>query len=312
MILQKDRYAGNKTYTREEAEWLLANPVRPQNNSAPDVMSRFATYDTTQYEKHVDANYSQGQGHQGQGDPGCNNNSGFDQYVKPESKYPQEISTPVTPQFESYVNTATQTRERAAAEPTQTFAPFGPKSNFKPTIYTHNFQKVDEDEMAQAANLEKIAEVQIVDEQSRPKSAETEHELHDQMVRLNTRGKIAVASFFAILALVIVLVIINAVSIGSSGAALQSLRSENAALNSNLNTTIADRNAAQSNITDELNNYFNTPGNSVTINGQEYVRINNSNTNNLPNLNSWQRPSNPDSRTNWFDRLSAWLSGLFR
>jgi len=172
------------------------------------------------------------------------------------------------------------------------------------------------------AFLEPIAEFHVEEEQAvdvgvTQSVSTVESTTEHATVRLNARGYIAIAAFFATIVLVTVLIIINASSIGASGAQIGDLRASNQELRNTANAAQSDRNTAYNRVTGQIRDSVGTQtgnGYNVYVNtdsGSGYFTqlppaIQVPPTNNLP------RPSNPDQSTNWFDRLSRWLSNLFR
>ena len=223
----------------------------------------------------------------------------FPSYEGVEPLIPNPVAHTPTPQTTLY--------ESPTLSPAQPFQPY-----HKPNERLSMPQK-------EQAFLEPIAEFEVHEEvkaevgvaQSvRTVESATEH----ATVRLNARGYIAIAAFLATIVLVTVLIIINASSIGSSGAQIGQLRASNQELRTTANTAQSDRNAMYDRITGQITNSRTYVGNGqyrvTTDSGGGYFTE--METIRVPNSNNLQRPSNPDRSTNWFDRLSRWLSNLFR
>ena len=260
MVITNDR----TIVSREEAEKLL---YQTAETSSP---SGFANLETAQK-----FNYSP------------LDTTSFDDLVSQYQSAPavQEYSAPAqpssSPALEGYITNSQQLQQRPEFDKT-----------FRPQLFDETLQKVD---FSPAVEMEKIAEVEIVP----AKVAEYNHEEStDQVVRLNARGIIAVASFFAILTLITVLVIINAVNLGNSGARIDGLRASNAEMRQELSVLNNERQQFLNSLTEDQ----------LREMGLQQLPVINIQT---PS-NTWQHPQNPDQSTNWFDSLSRFLSGLFR
>ena len=181
---------------------------------------------------------------------------------------------------------------------------------FRPTIYDENLRPIDTTQVHQIAEYD-VGEVGYsVREEAGALDMQGQEETTTEEVtslRLNTRGMIAVGAFFAVLVLVTVLIIINAVSLGSSGARIQALQTENTALTQELNNNIDARNILANDRIDELQRQLDTYG---SYNGQVFSDL--PPATQLPPIPTLRPLPNPDHSTNWFNNVSQWLSGLFR
>jgi len=267
MVITNDR----TIVSREEAERLLYQTTE----SAP---AGFANLETAQRFNYTPADAPN-----------------FDAFEALASQ-PKYMSAPAMQTFESPLPTSSPALESYVTNTQQlTQRPEFQNGTFRPQLFdTQTLEKV---EYSPAVELEKIAEVEIHDT-AQIHEMPTRSREQDQVIKLNRRGIIAVASFFAVLALVTVLVIINAINLGQSGARLDSLRASNTEMRQDMSGVNAERQAYLANLTPE----------ELASRGLTQLPITN-----LPSQsNTWQQPSNPDHSTNWFNNLSRFLSGLFR
>ena len=192
-------------------------------------------------------------------------------------------------------------------EPRQSYAPFKP---FVIDELNNEIGLFD----TQIAQPIKIAEVDMeVEHEVAIKPAPLKKNYSDAVIKLNHKGMIAVGAFFAILLLVTVLVIINAVSLGSSSARLSSLRAETSTASSQLSQMQAERDLAYSQRTADINSQLNQNGTVQMGNGSyRQFDFNGSHSIRVPGQQRWRESDNPDASSNWFDSMSRWLSGLFR
>ena len=195
------------------------------------------------------------------------------------------------------------------AQPAPVTEAFVSQSQFQ--TYIKPGQKV---EVPPTPILEKIAEFEVVPEAPVVEQVafQEQEEVEYSRVRLNARGFVAIAAFFATVVLVTVLIIVNATSIASSGARISTLRNENASLRANVNQAVAYRNGIYNTTTGNIQNDFESQAgsNQKTIQGEEFTELPPAVS--VPRTNNINRQNNSDRSTNWFDRLSRWLSNLFR
>ena len=225
--------------------------------------------------------------------------------VQNSAKSDTEIETP-EPQretrglFEPYLSGTDSVTNAQTRQSPQTFRPI-----IAPEI--ENAHRFTPTEMHQIAEVEvpkqSIQKAQVMQKQT---SAITNTETHAS-IKLNTRGMIVVASFFAVLALITTLIIVNAVSLSASRTNLATMGNENSALRSQLRDRQDERDQVYRDVTEDIRNQLNNNG---TFNGEQFDRLPPAQL--LPPVSPWQHAPNPDASTNWFDRVSAWLSGLFR
>ena len=221
---------------------------------------------------------------------------------------------PNAPTFESYI--APNTTPDIST--TKTFSPF----SFRPTIITEDsssvLQLVDTLEPAPV----KIAEVEMEVEHDNVITSTQKHTKitksnTESIIKLNHKGMIVVGTFLAILLLVTVLVIINAVNLGSSASRLSNLRAESALVSSQRDTAQAERDRLYREraeyLANQLNQNRNDNSSSINIGGNQVdVNYVGNQTQNVAQQPPWQPGENPDSSSNWFNNMSNWLSGLFR
>ena len=222
-----------------------------------------------------------------------------------KSNYHDTAQTYVAPPMEEHIFTNPGSGA-PALEPYLT--PDQNPRTFRPQLYTETLEPT-EYYSPPAEELQKIAEIEMPSIPLGQSVRETEEvEETSGVIKLNTRGLIAVASFFAVLALVTVLIIINAVSINASGARIDQMRMNNSAERHSLNQKLQERDQVWNDVTNDIREQLNANG---QINGEKFEQV--GPPTHLPPIQPWQPPANhPDHSTNWFDAISRWLSGLFR
>jgi len=180
-----------------------------------------------------------------------------------------------------------------------------PASSFRPKLYDPALN-----DMVDSINthLEKIAEVEVAEEKEAVTKAVATTQTYDATLKLNARGVVAVASFIAVLALVVTLIVINAVNISASAGRIDVLNNDRAVMSQELDQLLTERNQVWSDVTGGIRDQVNSG--SLNIGGTEMVQL--PPVRPLPNLPTWSPPANPDASTNWFDRVSSWLNNLFR
>ncbi|MCL2570536.1 MAG: hypothetical protein FWE16_05020 [Firmicutes bacterium] len=266
-----------KTYSREEANRLLYEvPLQKPTEVSLDatIATRFNnTHDVNAFNGIVSSRYQEARDVLFNAKPLPQSQSAvapvFDSYIKPGDTIPQDYQ-------------------------------FQPKQTFRPVIFDMNLSPIQEQSQQPQEQLEKIAEMDTSNYSVRDEKAHVDDD-QDVTMKLNTRGFIAVASFVAVLALVVALIIINAVNISASGARIDALRTENIQLSQQFDQVSSQRYSEYNRITNEIRNQFD---------GDNFVQV--GTPVRIPPQVTWQFPDNPDHSTNWFDRLSNFLSGLFR
>jgi len=210
------------------------------------------------------------------------------------------VAKPQESQFSPYISGERATEQIAQYNQT-----------FRPTIYDENLRPINT-----SSTMHQIAEIPVEDVgysvREELGALETVAEQDDATeevtsLKLNTRGWIAVASFFAVLLLVTVLIIINAVSLGGSSARISTLQAEQTELRAQLSAqdgalvrTFNERSA-------EIRRQIQTYG---SYNGIQFEYI--GTPTQLPPIPTLRPLPNPDHSTNWFNDMSRWFSGLFR
>lgn len=147
-----------------------------------------------------------------------------------------------------------------------------------------------------------------IEKAKREKVVETDVEVATGNLRLNARGMIAIASFFAIVILATVLIIVNAVSINSSSARISALNAEVTAAEQRIGQLTDQRTQAFAQATRDLYNADGTV-NEGALRDMGYVQL--ERPIQLPPQQMNPTPDNPDRSTNWFDGMSRWFSGWF-
>ncbi|MCL2755992.1 MAG: hypothetical protein FWE45_02975 [Firmicutes bacterium] len=253
--------------SREEAERLLY-----ETSVAP---SSFADLDTAKQ-----FNYAQ------------HDTTKFDDLVMSQQKYQEAEAvqnySSAAPVFEKYITNTSQISNEV-------------KDTFRPQLFDEQLQRVDHNPVIEN-DLQKIAEVQIEEQVEQKREVKEYRQIEsdsDQTVRLNTKGIIAVATFVAVLALVTVLVIINAINLGNSGARIDALQGSNSELRQELSGLDQQRRDFINSLTPE------------ELANMGFGQITDIRTITNPS-STWTRPANPDHSTNWFDAISRFFSGLFR
>ena len=151
------------------------------------------------------------------------------------------------------------------------------------------------------ALMTKVAEADVV-ETSMESLTNTRHQTEvvantETYLRLNTKGLIVCATFFAVTALIIALVVINGLAIGASAANIDSLRAENSRLQGIHTDAINDRSVAYNTGVNQAGSGSSiVPGQSVNSIPRHY---------NLTDVQS-------DHSTNLFDVIARFLTSLFR
>jgi len=133
---------------------------------------------------------------------------------------------------------------------------------------------------------------------------------YQPVLKLNAKGFIAVASFVAVLALTVTLIIINAVSISASAGRIEALTTATNSLTQTAQATQAEHAqvwASQSTFVQDSINA--AAGGSVFFDDLELVHLGPAR--GLPQMPTFTPPPNPDHSTNWFNNLSNWLSNIF-
>ena len=268
-----------KARTREEAESILWQPVqrdwqRSETVSGKEVVDKkFSDYDATLFHQTVQER------------------SAKSVSPAPLAEPPPTIINPIQSPFASYVKPGERVNMPAPAAPP---AP------------------VDWDSVAA---LEKIAEVEVAQLKiAEPKQQQTQNE--SAKYKLNARGWIAIAAFISVVVLVTALIIINASNIGIASSRISTLRDENAVLSASVSQAEYQRDTTYDRITNDIRTQLNNQIGEyryLTANGTtgEFTQL--PPTAQVPPTNTIRPPlGNPDASTNWFDRLSRWLSGLFR
>ncbi|MCL2587111.1 MAG: hypothetical protein FWE31_02610 [Firmicutes bacterium] len=170
--------------------------------------------------------------------------------------------------------------------------------------------------VADDAHLEKIFEVEVAEPVQEPRAERVvEEEQYEEQAsfKINARGFVAIAAFFATVILVTVLIVANSTAIARGNTRISDLRDQNAVYQASVNQAMSQRNDIYNTVTGNIQADFTATqnGNTATIQGEQFTQL--PDPVRVPNTNQL-RPStqNPDQSTNWFDRLSRWLSNLFR
>jgi hypothetical protein len=171
---------------------------------------------------------------------------------------------------------------------------------FRPKIFGQNLEEI---------NFEKIAEVAISDTDTHVLNQVSDTDTHvlnktesdfDVQMKLNHKGLIAIVSFFAVVAMIIALVIVNSVSIGNANGRIAAMTASNAATAAIVaarqeqvdNVRATSEDIVMSEIGSGQREYLGTPDRIV--------------------VDQWAAPVNPDASSNFFDWLSRLFSGIFR
>ena len=225
----------------EEANDLLYG--QPSGNRFATLeAARFNSYDTTAYDTLMDSNYP---------------NSTETVAIAETKTIVEEGKQKFTqPQFESYVTDFETIKVKY--------------DTFRPKIFDENLQEVNEETLAEF----KVAEVEVDTTTQRSVREQHEDDTEEKYaIKLNSKGLIVVATFVAVLVLVTVLVIINAITIGSTASRIDSLRSGNAGLNNQLRQLQDRRDDVYERRTQEIYDAIYNNPNGPTINGNPAVPL---------------------------------------
>jgi len=301
-----------RTYGTDEAnELLYGNQPSPSFQSVKlenTELQGFASYDTASFDSLKDTKYSTNEFIATEV-PLQSQFQAAQPYLQPVSATEFFTNTDL-PVFEKYID------QNSTPDVSSTRNQF----TFRPHIIDEQnsiLQLVD----TQLSEPIKIAEVDMEVEHETVTKSPHEHKSKtttDSVIKLNHKGMIVVGTFLAVLVLVTVLVIINAINLGSSASRLSELRGESAVTYSRLTQAQRDSTDARNNRTYELRRQLNANRNGnnseiqigdgsniqVEYTGNSAVRV--------PTQSPWRPAENPDASSNWFNALGAWLSGLFR
>ena len=275
-VLQNDKRIATE-FTTEQAEKMLFGNSEPLAAYKPDVeiATNFnLSHDLQAYDELVDTRYQSG-------------------------------SVAEKPVLENYFVTKDEVDTRDQIE-TQKYInndnPL-PYSPFKPRIFGTNLQEIDTSLLQSTKTLnqtlEKIAEVNFT---PAVKEEVQEEIAYSSKMKLNAKGIIAVCTFFAVVALVVALIVVNSVSIGSGSSRISTLRAANIAVSMELEQAELERDIKYNDKVIEIENMVKAPDSGYTQLGTPTK---------LPNLSTWRKVSNLDAGTNLFDQISKFLSGLF-
>ncbi|MCL2846757.1 MAG: hypothetical protein FWE38_03640 [Firmicutes bacterium] len=284
--------------TTDDAHTLLYGNVE----AVPSRWAGFETaHDTTNYDKLVETKYATTIADVTAAQPSYSSmEAKLDSIFGPAASLQQQqsTSTPVinaAPKsvFEQYVT------------------PSNPPSNytghaFRPKIFDKNLAEINTAEPVQIIETvfaEPVVETRAEIKQIKRVENDPEEEVS---YSLNARGVIAVAAFLAVLALVTILIVINAINLGSNTARITSLQAQNTILSNQVNQAMGERNERRDELSNEIRNELDANG---TIRGEEFIPV--PPPTELPPQHVWQPAPNPDYSSNWFDRLSQWLGGIF-
>jgi hypothetical protein len=147
------------------------------------------------------------------------------------------------------------------------------------------------------AALEPLLEVGVAEAPDQQSMASLERNpLIEPHVRLNAKGLIACVTFFAVTALVVLLIILNSVAIGNTTGRVDALKAENAALTQEYNTMIKSRSDAFYTAIRDAAAEYGVPPAEITLPPLESAGL---------------TPANPDHSTNLFDQICQFFTNLF-
>jgi hypothetical protein len=209
----------------------------------------------------------------------------------------------------------------------------GRSTSFHEELFDTSLDEVDYAALSKPKEMEKRAAEIVIDvnlANERAEAKETFYEKHEKTenpkdnaeyitsYKLNNVGMVAVVSFIAVTLLVIAFIIMNSVNIVGNSMAINNLAAQNSALSMQISTaTGANAAAAEGNLVAEFAKYgiIIESANSVTAEQaaqyaikKDYVMA----TVNPPIVTeAWTAQTNPDASSNFFDKVSKFLSKLF-
>jgi len=237
-------------------------------------------------------------------------------YYTPAQGFSRVESSPAQETYAQTKNFAPQETVLEQYVPAQRYSAFRPKIFDQDTLAEIDFSSYVQPTTDEVADTSQpILEVQF--EQAQQQEIETVAETQElaevtPIVKLNGKGMIAVISFIAVTMLVLALIIVNSVSISGAATRISALQVSTATAAS----IVADKEIENTQLynkrVQDARNEVNAPSGEVTIGTQTesgYVYVGNNPVH--INIPRWAIPKNPDSSTNFFDKMSQFLSKLF-
>jgi hypothetical protein len=266
MVIQKDQETLFATgLSRGRATDLLYGPLE-EAAPAPErteTASRFNyNHDTTDFDRLVNQKYSGSFADIDRYTETANSADNFSappvferynaHFAETLEDAPAPAPTYETPVFEKYRVDRTEYAQPTEA-PQQYFNDKNPMpyQTFRPRIFDFEVHEFD---TGRGADLEQIAEVDVVAETENLTAPTmetpvrvTEQSFFQPKLRLNAKGIIAVVAFFAIVAMITVLIIVNSIAVGTNRSRISALRMENSTLSAEYSDATRARDQAYQN-----------------------------------------------------------------